>query len=67
MDISARNQLKARVKEIKSNDVTSEVLLDVGGQEMCSVITTGSMKKMGLKVGDDVSALVKATSVMVMK
>jgi molybdopterin-binding protein len=32
-----------------------------------SVITTGSIKKMGLKVGDDVSALVKATSVMVMK
>ncbi|HAG08585.1 MAG TPA: hypothetical protein DCW46_06955 [Desulfotomaculum sp.] len=34
---------------------------------MCSVITTGSVKHMGLKVGDDVSALVKATSVMVMK
>lgn len=67
MELSARNQLKARVKEIKSNDITSEVILDISGQEMCSVITTGSIKKMGLKVGDDVNALVKATSVMVMK
>jgi molybdopterin-binding protein len=67
MELSARNQLKARVKEIRSNDITSEVVLDVSGQEMCSVITTGSVKQMGLKVGDDVSALVKATSVMVMK
>lgn len=67
MELSARNQLKARVKEIKSDNITSEVILDVSGQEMCSVITTESIKKMGLKVGDDVSALVKATSVMVMK
>jgi len=67
MELSARNQLKARIKEIKSDNITSEVILDVSGQEMCSVITTGSLKHMGLKVGDDVSALIKATSVMVMK
>ncbi|HAU32139.1 MAG: TOBE domain protein [Desulfotomaculum sp. 46_296] len=67
MDLSVRNQLIARVKEIKSNDVTSEVILDVGGQEMCSVITTGSVQRLGIKVGDDVSALIKATSVMIMK
>ncbi|HAU32203.1 MAG: TOBE domain protein [Desulfotomaculum sp. 46_296] len=67
MELSARNQLKARVKEITSNDVTSEVVLDIGGQEMCSVITTGSLQRLGLKVGDDVSAIIKATSVMIMK
>ncbi len=34
---------------------------------MRSVITTGSVKQQGLNEGDDVSALVKATSVMAMK
>lgn len=67
MELSARNQLKARVKDIKSSDISSEVILDVGGQEMCSTITTGSVRKLGLKVGDDVTALVKASSVMIMK
>jgi molybdopterin-binding protein len=67
MELSVRNQLKAKVKNVKSNDVSSEVVLDVGGQEMCAVITTGSVKRLELKVGDDVFALVKATSVMIMK
>lgn len=67
MEVSGRNQLRARIKDIKSNELSSEVILDVGGQEMCSAITTGSVKKLGLKVGDDVTALVKASSVMLMK
>jgi len=65
--LSTRNQLKAMVKTVKTTDVVSEVVLDVGGQEMCAVITTGSVQKMDLKAGDEVAALVKATSVMLMK
>lgn len=67
MDLSTRNQLKARIKEIKSNDISAEVILDVGGQEMCSTITTGSVNRLGLKVGDEVNALIKASSVMLGK
>lgn len=67
MDLSTRNQLKARIKEIKTNDISAEVILDVGGQEMCSTITNGSVKKLGLKVGDEVTALIKASSVMLGK
>ncbi len=67
MELSTRNQLKARIKDIKSNEINAEVILDVGGQEMCSTITTGSFSKMGLKVGDDVTALVKASSVAIAK
>jgi len=67
MDISARNQLNARIKGIKQGDTISEVVLDIGGQEMCSTITTGSVNRLGLKVGDNVYALVKASSVMLMK
>ncbi len=67
MELSPRNQLKAQIKDVKSNEINAEVILDVGGQEMCSTITTGSFKKLGLKVGDNVTALVKASSVAIMK
>jgi len=67
LQLSTRNQLKARIKEIKSNDISAEVILDVSGQEMCSSITTGSVNRLGLKVGDEVTALVKASSVMISK
>lgn len=67
MKLSTRNQLKGTVKEIISDGVTSEVVIDVGGQEMCAVITTNSAKRLELVEGDDVRALVKATSVMILK
>ena len=67
MQISARNQLKGRIKEIRSDAIASEVVLDIGGQEVCSTITTGSVKRLGLKVGDDAYAMIKASSVMIMK
>ncbi|SFG83965.1 molybdenum-pterin binding domain-containing protein [Desulfotomaculum arcticum] len=67
MELSARNQLKARIKSINKGDTIAEVILDIGGQEMCSTITTGSVNKLGLNVGDDVTTLIKASSVMIMK
>lgn len=67
MDLSTRNQLRTRIKDIKTGDIMAEVILDVGGQEMCSTITNGSVKRLGLKAGDDVTALIKASSVMIGK
>ncbi len=67
MELSARNQLKTRVKEIKMNDISAEVILDVGGQIMVASITADSAKRLGLKVGDDVTAIIKASSVMLAK
>jgi len=67
MELSARNNLKARIKNIKTNDINAEVLLDVGGQEMCSSITADSVKRLGLKVGDEVNALVKSSAVIIGK
>lgn len=67
MQLSTRNRLKANIKEIKSDDIVAEVILDVGGQEMCSTITTNSVNRLGLKAGDEVIALVKASSVMIGK
>ncbi|OPZ73808.1 MAG: Molybdenum-pterin-binding protein 2 [Firmicutes bacterium ADurb.Bin456] len=67
MELSARNNLKARIKEIRTNDISAEILLDVGGQEMCSTLTADSVKRLGLNVGDQVNAVVKASSVMIGK
>lgn len=64
--LSTRNQLKSRIKAVNTGDVVSELVLDLGGQEICAIITTGSVQKMDLKVGDEVVALVKATSVGIM-
>lgn len=65
MEQSIRNELPGTVKEILSDKVLSEVIVETVAGEMAAVITTRSVKEMGLKVGDQVAALVKATSVSV--
>lgn len=67
MELSARNNLRGRITSIKKNDISAEVLLDVGGQEMCATLTADSANRLGLKVGDEVSALVKASAVIIGK
>jgi molybdopterin-binding protein len=65
MELSARNQLKGTVKQLRKGDLMAEVVVDVGGQELVSVITTSSAERLGLKVGDAIVAVVKATEVMI--
>jgi len=68
MQLSTRNQLKGKITNMKTGPVSTEVTVDIGGQTLVvASITTGSADTMGLKVGDDVSALVKASSVMIAK
>jgi molybdopterin-binding protein len=43
----------------------AEVTLDVGGQELVSVITRSSAERLRLRVGDEVLAVVKSTEVMI--
>jgi molybdate transport system regulatory protein len=67
MQISARNQLQGRVKEVVLGTVMAEVLVDVGGQEVAAAITRRSAESLGLKAGDTVTVLIKATEVMIGK
>lgn len=67
MQISGRNQLTGMVTAIKSGGVMSQISLDVNGQMITSAITNDSVQQLGLKQGDQVTALIKATDVMVMK
>ena len=67
MQISARNQLKGRVKEVVLGTVMAEVVVDVGGQELASAITRRSAEALALKVGDNVTVIIKATEVIIGK
>lgn len=68
MQISARNQIKGVITDIKSGIVTAKVTLDIGGGNMISsVITIDSIEELNLKVGDEVFAIIKSTEVMIGK
>lgn len=67
VEISARNQLRGRVTAVSFGGVMAEVRIQIGAQELVSVITRASAERLGIKVGDEVFALIKATEVMVGK
>ena len=67
MQLSARNQLKGKVKSVSDGAVMSEVVVVVGGQEIVAAITRGSVQSLGLAAGDDVTVVIKSTDVMIGK
>ncbi|MFW5499839.1 MULTISPECIES: TOBE domain-containing protein [unclassified Maridesulfovibrio] len=68
MELSARNLVPGKIKEITVGMVNAEVIIEVApGVEIVSIITKNSVERMGLKEGETVKAMIKATSVMVAK
>jgi len=67
MQMSARNQLPGTIKKVKVGTVMTEVVVRVGDQELVAAITSGSARRMRLKAGDRVFAVIKATEVMIAK
>jgi len=68
MELSARNQLEGKIKEIVRGAVMGEVIVDVGGgQTMTSTISLSSIDRLALRIGDAVVVVVKATDVMIGK
>jgi molybdate transport system regulatory protein len=66
MKTSARNQYLGTVKSIKLGAVNAEVVLDIGsGQSLAAIITNESVNHLGLKVGSEAYALIKAPWVIV--
>ena len=64
--VNARNQFRGKIKEVIEGPVVSEVDVETaGGLIVTSVITTRSVKELGLVPGRDVIALVKATEVSI--
>lgn len=67
VEISARNQLKGKVTAITLGGVMAEVRLQIDSREVVSVITRASVERMGIRVGDEVLAIIKSTEVMLGK
>jgi molybdopterin-binding protein len=65
--INVRNQFKGKVKEIIEGPVVSEIDVETPAGIVTSVITTRSVKDLGLTIGTEVVALVKATEVSIAK
>jgi molybdate transport system regulatory protein len=64
MQLSARNQLQGTVTGILTGGVMAEVTVDVNGQELVSVVTRKSVESLGIKEGDTVTVVIKATEVL---
>ena len=64
MKISARNQLKGTVRGIRRGEAIANVELDVAGNRLVASITTEAVDELGLSEGDEVTAIVKASDVM---
>jgi molybdopterin-binding protein len=67
VELSTRNQLSGTVKSVRTGTIMAEVVVDVGGQEVVAAITRGSVEQLALAEGDAVTALIKATEVMLGK
>ncbi len=64
--LSARNQLKGKVMEVKPGAVNSEVIVKLdGGEELVAIITCESAKKLAIAPGKPVTALVKASHIII--
>ncbi len=68
MKLSARNQIKGRIVELHKGQTTAHVQIDIGnGVIVTSSITNEAVDDLGLKNGDQVLAIIKASDVMVAK
>ncbi len=65
--INARNQFRGRIVEIVLGSVVSEIDVETPSGIVTSVITTRSLRHLGLQVGSEVIAIVKATDVALAK
>ena len=68
MKLSARNQLKGKIVEVRRGATTAHVRIDIGnGVIVTSSITNEAVDDLGLAAGDEVAAVIKASDVMVAK
>jgi len=64
--LSARNQLKGKIIEVKKGTTTSHIRVDIGnGIVITSAITNEAVADLNLKAGDEAWAVIKASDVMI--
>lgn len=67
MELSACNQIRGTIQSIKHGAVMAEVVIDTGDAHIVSTITLGAAERLGLKAGDRVTAVIKASDIMIGK
>ena len=68
MELSARNQLKGKVTGVELGAVMANIKIEVENPDVITaVITKESAEKLGLSEGDDVTAIIKSTEVIIGK
>lgn len=67
MALSARNQITGTVTGVKLGTVMAEVQAHIEGGDVVAAITAASAQELGLKDGDQVKVIIKATEVMIDK
>ena len=66
MRISARNQIKGTVVEVKKGATTSHIRVDIGnGKIITASITNEAVDDLGIKATGAVTVVVKASDVMI--
>ena len=63
-ELSARNQFRGIVRQIKTEGLLAQVELDAGPFRVVAVVTREAVEELGLEPGGPATAIVKATSVM---
>ena len=66
MKMSTRNRLPGTVTAVVKGEAAAKVTIRVGDNHMVALITRESADELGLEIGKEVTALVKATDVMVL-
>ncbi len=68
MKLSARNQLTGKIVEVVKGQTTANVLVDIGGGKIVTAsITNAAVDELALQPGDEVTAIIKASDVMIGK
>jgi molybdopterin-binding protein len=65
IDISARNQLRGKIRSVVSDGLMAEVTISILPQELVAVITRNSAERLGLVRGVEAVAVVKSTEIMI--
>jgi molybdopterin-binding protein len=68
MKLSARNQFRGKITDVKKGSTTSHVRIDIGqGVIVTSSITNAAVADLDVKIGDDAWAVIKVSDVMIGK
>ena len=67
MKLSARNQLRGTVRSVNEGAAVANVEIDVQGQRLVASVTVEAVKDLALAEGDQVTAVIKASDVIIAK